>query len=67
MEYDNKEKLSDESPVRKGEAYGVHEGGVPDVEAVPANALARSLKGRHMQMIAIGTLETFRVPRYRKF
>ncbi|MCJ1287249.1 hypothetical protein MMC26_006597, partial [Xylographa opegraphella] len=53
MEYDNKEKLSDESPVKRDE-YGVHEGGIHDVEAVPANQLSRSLKSRHMQMIAIG-------------
>ncbi|MCJ1420610.1 hypothetical protein MMC32_006968 [Xylographa parallela] len=52
MEY-NKEKLSDESPAKVDE-YGVREGGIHDVEAVPANTLSRSLKGRHMQMIAIG-------------
>jgi len=53
MEYDNKEKLSEESPAKVDE-YGVHEGGIHDVETVPANVLSRSLKGRHMQMIAIG-------------
>ncbi|MCJ1322875.1 hypothetical protein MMC15_008225 [Xylographa vitiligo] len=53
MDYEKNEKLSEESPAKVDE-YGVHEGGIHDVEAVPANALARSLKGRHMQMIAIG-------------
>ncbi|MCJ1471664.1 hypothetical protein MMC13_000304 [Lambiella insularis] len=51
MEYDNKEKFPGESP--KIDEYGT-EHDLHDVEAVPANKLARNLKGRHMQMIAIG-------------
>ena len=31
-----------------------------DIEAAPASTLARDLKGRHMQMIAIGMREILR-------
>lgn len=52
MEYDTKEKFSGESP--KLDGYGTEHDGIHDIEAAPANKLSRNLKGRHMQMIAIG-------------
>ena len=45
--------ISDEKKISDEETGYVKD---TDVEVVPANKLARNLKGRHMQMIAIGTL-----------
>ena len=53
MEKDKEAAL--ESPGEEVKYDGEH-----DLEAAPASTLARDLKGRHMQMIAIGMQEILR-------